>query len=179
MSEFLNKLISGNEQYCTNMSPELANKKKHLNIEGQKPLVTIITCSDSRISVNDVFGLELGEIFHIRIAGNIINEDILATVEFGILKFQIPSIVVLGHTNCGAIAAKCSGEKASTCNLQSLLEKVELGKKQDLNSQIISNVKNSMEQLKTSALISKRLGEEKLFLAGGIYDLETGKVDFL
>ena len=103
----------------------------------------------------------------------------MATVEFGILKLEIPSILVLGHTGCGAVMSKHNSEQASTSNLQSLLDKIVDSKSKDLDSHIAENVKNSIKSLKTSALVSKRLEEGKLTISGGVYDISTGKVNFI
>ena len=102
------KLLEGNEQFVSSF------KNKELLKEltnGQHPKAIVITCSDSRVVPELIFSQTFGDIFVIRTAGNVINEGELASVEYGIEHLQVPLVVVLGHTHCGAVHAAIKNEK--------------------------------------------------------------------
>ncbi len=193
----LQALKAGNERF---VSGKVINQKKYrLQVEftakGQAPHYAIVSCLDSRVAVDDIFDLNNGDAFNARIAGNIINEDILGSLEFATAASGADVIVVLGHTNCGAIKGACDNVKLG--NLTGLLQKIEPsvdligkdwkkgGEKNSKNHEFVEavgeeNVKLQMNLIKEKSPIIKGLIDQgKAILVGAIYDLETGKVSFM
>ncbi|MBN2044227.1 MAG: hypothetical protein JW757_04330 [Anaerolineales bacterium] len=155
--------------------------------EGQFPFAVILGCVDSRVPLEHVFDLGIGDIFGIRIAGNFVNEDILGSMEFATKVVGSKHILVLGHTSCGAIQG--AKDQVELGNLTGLLSKlqpaVEAAKQKhggdpDIDDIARENVFLTIEEIKTRSQVIKDLVEEgKLSISGGIYDLATGEVTFL
>ena len=167
-------LIKGNEYFV-----DFAKKNKELNnslnelVKGQKPPVLVITCSDSRVSPEEIFSLGLGYLFVIRTAGNVINEGELASVEYGIEHLHIKYVLVLGHTHCGAVHASMHNEKGKY--LDPILNRIKKN---------ILEEKDELEASKKNAIAEVNFLKEKFpdydgVIEPGIYDLETRKVNFL
>ena len=167
-------LIKGNEYFV-----DLAKKSKELNnslnelVKGQKPPVLVITCSDSRVSPEEIFSLGLGYLFVIRTAGNVINEGELASVEYGIEHLHIKYVLVLGHTHCGAVHASIHNEKGKY--LDPILNRIKKN---------ILDEKDELEASKKNAIAEVNFLKEKFpdydaVIEPGIYDLETRKVTFI
>ncbi|MBO9729787.1 MAG: carbonic anhydrase [Chitinophaga sp.] len=160
--------------------------------DGQYPFATVLSCMDSRTSVELVFDQGLGDIFSIRIAGNVLNQDILGSMEFGTQLAGSKIIVVLGHTQCGAIKGACDGVQLG--NLTPLLEKIKPAidsetstpaeNRNGKNAAFVknvteNNVRQVIKQLKSeSPIITKLADSGAIMLVGGIYHLETGAVTF-
>ena len=167
-------LIKGNEYFA-----DLAKKNKELNnslnelVKGQKPPILVITCSDSRVSPEEIFSLGLGYLFVIRTAGNVINEGELASVEYGIEHLHIKYVLVLGHTHCGAIHASIHNEKGKY--LDPILNRI---KKNILNEkdEYKASEKNALEEVK---FLKDKFKEYDGKIEAAVYDLETRKVNFL
>jgi carbonic anhydrase len=158
---------------------------------GQNPFAIILSCIDSRTTAEHIFDLGLGDIFSIRIAGNILNEDILGSMEFGVHEIGVKLIVVLGHSKCGAIVGACNHVELG--NLTALLEKVKPAIENEKtvteyrngsNSVFVDkvseqNVLYSIERIRQeSTLINELEKAGKIKIVGGFYDVETGKVNF-
>lgn len=186
-------LKEGNDRFLQNTRADrdllkLVNETS----SGQYPFATILSCMDSRTSAELIFDLGLGDIFSIRIAGNVINEDILGSMEYGTKAVGTKIIMVLGHTKCGAIVGACDNVQLG--NLTQLLDKVKPAIDQETTTQTERNGKNTefvgnviknnvhlaMKQIEEqSPVISELVQEGKIKIVGGIYDVETGKVTFL
>ncbi len=185
-------LKEGNKRFLTNLKVN-RNLLKQVNqtSDGQFPFATVLSCIDSRTSAELIFDQGLGDIFSIRIAGTIINDDILGSMEFacGIANSKI--IVVLGHTRCGAVIGACNNLK--TGHLTGLLDKIspainkETETKVDRNGQNLTFVNNvsainvdlTICQIRKQSIILDDLEKEgKIIIVGGIYDIETGLVSF-
>ena len=185
-------LKEGNKRFLTNLK---VNRNLLMQVnqtsEGQFPFATVLSCIDSRTSAELIFDQGLGDIFSIRIAGTILNDDILGSMEFacGIADSKI--IVVLGHTHCGAVIGACNNLK--TGHLTGLLNKInpainkEIATKVDRNGQNLSFVNNvsainvhlTIGQIRKQSNILFDLEKEgKIIIVGGLYDIETGIVSF-
>ncbi len=161
--------------------------------DGQFPFATILSCIDSRTSAELIFDQGLGDIFSIRIAGNVISDDVLGSMEFACRVAGSKLIVVLGHTKCGAIKGAC--DQVQMGNLSTLLNKIqpavyleretEPDKRNSENSDFVENVssihvRRSVENIiKQSVVLREMVEKEEIGLIGGIYSVETGKVEFL
>jgi carbonic anhydrase len=188
----LEYLKEGNERFINNLKVD-RNLLKQVNqtSEGQFPFATILSCIDSRTSGELVFDQGLGDIFSIRVAGNIINDDILGSMEYSCAIANAKIIVVLGHTKCGAIISACDNLK--TGHLTNLLNKIkpainaENYTKVDRNGNNVgfvnnvsaNNVFHTIQQIRLQSLILADLEKSgKILIVGALYDIDTGKVSF-
>lgn len=159
---------------------------------GQFPKAVILSCVDSRIPVEDVFDKGIGDIFVARVAGNIINDDILGSMEFGCKVSGAKLIVVLGHSSCGAVKSAIDNVKLG--NITTLLNKIKpavvksqnyTGEKTSKNEEFTdlvgrNNVLNSIELIKSKSPILKQMLEKgEIKIAGAYYDMKTGEVTFI
>lgn len=155
--------------------------------QGQYPFAVVLGCIDSRVPLELVFDLGIGDIFGIRIAGNIVNEDILGSMEFAVQLVGSRHILVLGHTNCGAIQG--AKDQVALGNLTGLLQKLRpaveavkktQGKNLDINDIARENVGLTVEQIKSqSQIIRDLVNAGQLAVSGAMYDVATGEVTFL
>jgi carbonic anhydrase len=181
-------LVEGNKRFINNLSAdhdhlELINQTR----EGQYPFAVVLSCMDSRTSSELVFDQGLGDLFSIRVAGNIVNDDILASIEYATKYIGSKVLMVLGHTECGAIkSAKQGVEDGHITNLlrriQPSISKALLA--DDKNYQFddkvaYANVENSLEQiLNRSEIVKEMFAKGEIGIVGGVYNIENGKVDF-
>lgn len=185
-------LKEGNDRFMKNLKAN-RNLLQQVNetSEGQFPFATILSCIDSRTSAELVFDQGLGDIFSIRIAGNILNEDILGSMEFATKIVGTKVILVLGHSKCGAIVGACNHVEMG--NLTTLLNKVQpaiYAEKETKENRTGSNVPfvNRVTELnvhltidrirRESPIISELERSGALKILGGVYDVETGRVTF-
>jgi len=185
-------LIEGNERFVKNLKAN-RNLLQQVNetSKGQFPFATILSCIDSRTSAELVFDQGLGDIFSIRIAGNILNEDILGSMEFATKVMGTKIIVVLGHTKCGAIVGACNHVEMG--NLTTLLNKIQpaiyhekttVENRTGSNEAFVNNVTElnvylTIDRIRRESPIIAELEEQgAIKLIGGVYDLENGKVGF-
>lgn len=199
VSEALEKLRKGNGRYSEGLisvhSMVTPTKLREFAERGQSPFSVILTCSDSRIPAETVFDCGLGELFVIRVAGNIAVPTVLASVEFAVASFGTPLCVVMGHTNCGAVTAavdaECGGARAPTPGIQDLVNQVrpavrECGldanspKKDLIAKATVANVRRNVAQVaQESQLLREKARAGEFLVVGAVYDLATGCVTFL
>lgn len=185
-------LKDGNKRFVNNLKIN-RNLLQQVNetSDGQHPFALILSCIDSRTSAELIFDQGLGDIFSCRIAGNILNEDILGSMEFACKVAGSKVIVVLGHTKCGAIKGACDDVKLG--NLSTLLHKVkpaieaERSTKQNRtasNGEFVENVaalnvRQTLNQIPArSPIIAEQIEKGEIALIGGMYNVETGVVEF-
>ena len=186
-------LKHGNARFVNNLLID-RNLLKQVNQTafGQYPFATILSCMDSRTSAELIFDQGLGDIFSIRIAGNILNNDILGSMEYccGIANSKI--IVVLGHTKCGAIIGACNNQ--SLGYLTGLLHKTKPAISKEMtvanvnrsgrNNEFIEevavlNVHNTIDELRKQSTILRDLEQNnRIIIVGGLYDIDSGVVTF-
>ena len=187
----LQMLKDGNHRFVTNLKRN-HNLLQQVNdtSDEQYPFALILSCIDSRTSAELIFDQGLGDIFSCRIAGNVLNEDILGSMEFACKVAGAKLIMVLGHSECGAIKGACNNVKMG--NLTGLLKKIrvvvkEFSKDKQVNQQstdfidLISkeNVKNVLKNIpKKSKIIRDLVKNKKIIIVGAMYDISSGKVDF-
>jgi len=186
-------------KYCKKNERFINNYKANRNLleqvnqtsEGQYPFATILSCIDSRISSELIFDQGLGDIFSIRIAGNIINTDILGSMEFACKLAGSKLIVVLGHSKCGAVKGAC--DHVEMGNLTELLSKLQPAVYQEKetnkernskNGQFVENVaainvrRSVKSAIERSFIIETMVENGEIGIVGAMYDVETGKVEF-
>lgn len=185
----LEMLQAGNNRFVTNLKLN-RNLLQQVNetSDEQYPFAFILSCIDSRTSAELIFDQGLGDIFSCRIAGNILNEDIIGSMEFACKIAGAKIVVVLGHTECGAIKGACNHLKMGY--LTGLLDKISVvineydGSKITDKSQYYdlvsrANVKNVLKQIKDkSSIINELIADEKIILVGAMYDISSGVVEF-
>lgn len=185
-------LKEGNHRFVNNLKAN-RNLLQQVNetAAGQFPFATILSCIDSRVSAELVFDQGLGDIFSIRIAGNILNEDILGSMEFATKVVGTKVIVVLGHTKCGAIVGACNHVELG--HLTTLLNKIKPAIEQEkttaeqrdgsnvtfVKNVTENNVHLTIERIRKESPVIKELEDQgALIIVGGLYDVETGNVNF-
>lgn len=181
-------LVEGNKRFVNNLHSdhdhlEMINETR----EGQYPFAVILSCMDSRTSVELIFDQGLGDLFSIRVAGNVVNEDIVASIEYAVKYVGSKVLMVLGHTSCGAInSAKKGVEDGHITSLlgriQPAISKAMLLDEKDYrfsDKVAYTNVENSLEEILTKSDIVKSMFKKgEIGIVGGVYDVETGEVDF-
>lgn len=149
---------------------------------GQYPFAVVLGCVDSRVPLGLVFDLGIGDIFGIRIAGNIVNEDILGSMEFATRVVGSKHILVLGHTSCGAVKGAYDGVELG--NLTGLVNKIKpaveaAGPEASIDQIAKQNVELAIEQIYARSPILKEMAEKgEIGISGGMYDVSSGKVTF-
>jgi carbonic anhydrase len=184
-------LKEGNRRFVGNLKVN-RNLLQQVNetAEGQYPFAVALSCMDSRTSIELIFDQGLGDIFSIRIAGNVVNDDILGSMEYACKVVGSKLIVVVGHTRCGAIKGACDNVQMG--NLTGLLEKIKpaMDKTSSTNEHIhnniysekvaYANVIHSMDEIiERSSIIRSLYREGKIGIVGGMYSVENGRVHFI
>jgi carbonic anhydrase len=171
MKTSINLLKESNKVFASNNASEL---KKHIG--GQKPKIAVLTCSDSRVIPEFIFNKKIGEIFVVRVAGNVaIDTSVITSLEYAVEHLNIDILMILGHTDCGAIRA--AEENKEDCG--EFLDEIKKSFNIDPNH-VLCNLKRQFELLPMrSKIISKAVSEKKIKLVAAIYNLETGLVEFL
>lgn len=187
----LQKLKQGNERFITGTMRQRDLSSQVASSQKQFPFAVILNCMDSRGSPEIIFDQGIGDIFANRLAGNVINSDVLGGMEYGTKIVGAKLIAVLGHTSCGAVKGAC--EHAELGNLTKLLNKIKpaitLVQKNNpektcdneaaLDEMSGQNVRNAIEQIKKkSPVIMSLIKSGKIGLVGGMHDLATGRVTF-
>ncbi len=164
-----NRLLTGNQEFVDGADKGLVKKL----VEGQKPYALIVTCSDSRVIPEKIFSCNLGELFVIRTAGNVINEGELASIEYGVEHLGIQYVLILGHTHCGAIRAALRNDKGRfiSCITKNISKNIQ-GEKDEIQAAKINAI-NQAIYLKDK--FPNYCGEIK----AGLYDIENGQVSIL
>jgi carbonic anhydrase len=191
-ADALELLKEGNKRFRNNLKMDRhLLTQVNLSSEGQYPFATVLSCIDSRTSAELIFDQGLGDIFSIRIAGNIINDDILGSMEYACDMAKSKIIMVLGHTKCGAITSACNHVRSG--HLTGLLRKIQPAIDQekmtqtDRNGRNYSFVKNvsminvqlMINQIRAESSILNRLEKEgAILIKGGLYDIDSGEVIF-
>ena len=200
-AEALAMLKAGNQRYVaslTDLDPSM--QKRPELISNQDPVAIILGCSDARVPVEIVFDQGLGDLFVIRVAGNVVAPSQIGSVEFAAEKFGTQLVVVLGHSHCGAVTACVEAlinpEKYYSPNLQSIVDRIRpsvynlhelataTGQDVDadelINRSIRANARMSVSQLKHgSRILEDLVSSGQLLIVGAEYDLDTGIVRFL
>lgn len=186
-------LKEGNQRFENNLKAN-RNLLQQVNetSEGQFPFAVILSCIDSRVSAELVFDQGLGDIFSVRIAGNFVNEDILGSMEFACKIAGSKLIVVLGHSNCGAIKGACDDVKLG--NLTALIDKLKpaveavkepTNDRNSKNIEFVTNVATANVELtianikEQSPVLKELLDNGEIGIIGGMYDVSQGKVTFM
>lgn len=186
-------LKKGNKRFVENkLTKRDLLSEARLTSDEQNPFAVALNCIDSRVHTALIFDMGIGDMFSIRIPGNIVNDDIIGSLEFACKLANVKLIVVLGHTSCGAVKGACDNIKLG--KLTGLLKKIEPAinsidtpegtdrsseNNEFVNLVVEKNVELTMENIYNQSPILKEMLENKeIGLVGAIYDISTGRVDF-
>jgi carbonic anhydrase len=197
-AEALRRLREGNARFIAGQptTPPLSSLERRALAADQAPFAIILGCSDSRVPAELVFDQGFGDLFVIRVAGNIVAPSQVGSVEFAAAKFGTKLVVVMGHSGCGAITAAVEelldGATTGSRNLRSIVDRVRpsveavIGGRRDVDRKtliresVIANVKASVNHLRHgSTLLESLIQNDGLVIAGAKYSLDTGVVTFL
>ncbi|MGD0445315.1 MAG: carbonic anhydrase [Edaphobacter sp.] len=178
----LRELMAGNERFAAGKITSFAEDLEILKaktVSKQEPFAAVLSCADSRVPVEIVFDESIGKIFVGRVAGNIVTPEIMASMEYGVAVLGVRAILVLGHTNCGAISAAVGGKEVPG-QISVLYQHLMPGVR-DAHGDVAAAVKaNVIFQTRllgeSSTVIAKAVKDQGVKVAGGVYDLGTGRV---
>lgn len=193
----LARLREGNHRFVTDQTaaPPLSSARRLALAQGQNPFAIVLGCSDSRVPAELVFDQSFGDLFVIRVAGNVVAPSQVGSVEFAASRFGTRLVVVMGHSQCGAVTATLEqlqgGETSESWNLRSIVDRVKpsvetlLAARRDLDPETLlreavrANVRAAVNHLRHgSALLEKLILDTGLLVVGAEYSLESGVVDF-
>lgn len=181
-AQAMEKLQAGNESYLErqhalgDISPRI---RKETALNGQHPYAIVITCSDSRVIPENIFSAGIGELFVIRLAGNVIDQHQLGSIEYAAEHLGTKLILVMGHTHCGAVTAAMEGHSGGFIGY--VLEDIQaaIGSEKDDYKACSMNVRHGMAQIRRELGIHPIRDGKGVKVRGAVYDIETGRVDFL
>lgn len=181
----LHELLAGNQRFAANqlnsVEHDLTVLKEH-TVEKQEPFAAVLACADSRVPVELVFDQTIGHIFVTRVAGNIVTPEIIGSLEYGVAVLGVKTLVVLGHSNCGAVKAamKADTVPGQISTLYAHLRQAVEQSDGNFSKAIEANAKIQAELLRTSStVIRDAVKGGKLRVEAGVYDLATGKVTLI
>ncbi|NJK37831.1 MAG: carbonic anhydrase [Oscillatoriales cyanobacterium RM2_1_1] len=186
-AQALQKLIDGNNRFVEyrRQNPNQTTARLREVAQGQKPFAAILSCADSRVPVELIFDQGLGDIFVVRVAGNIATREDIASHEFGTLVLGAKVLMVIGHSRCGAVEAAIKGGEfpgAIGSLVEAIQPAVDRSKGQSgnqLDNAIKANVELQAKRLLVSPVISELVETVKLKVVGGYYDLDTGRISVI
>jgi len=185
-TEIINRLKSGNQQFVNDKleSKNQGSKRRKTVIEGQDPFAIVLSCADSRIVPELIFDTGIGELFVLRVAGNVANTSTIASIEYAAAYLGTPIIIVLSHQNCGAVTAAVKGGN-NGYNINHLLAHItpaicEAAENATVDDVAKINAKLTVQDLNNrSAIIADAVNSGKLEILPAYYYLDTGVVEFL
>ena len=190
--EALARLVDGNDRFVRGDARFPTVQKEILAqlAKGQRPYATVVGCSDSRVPPELIFDAGFGELFIVRVAGNVISPEVMGTLQYAGLHLRTPLFVVLGHEGCGAVSAALAARTGARdpAHIASLLDNIlpglcdlppDLAPDEEALAAVEANVRWSVHQLHETPEVEARTVEGEMKLVGAIYELETGRVRFL
>jgi len=186
--EALKKLTQGNQRFMAGHSTihKQIGKRRQAVAKAQHPFAIVLGCADSRVSPELIFDHTLGDLFIVRVAGNIVHDTGLGSIEYAATHFGSPQLVVLGHTRCGAVAAALEGGEAPghigsvVAPIKPAVEMVKDQPGAPLDNAVRANVRRAVDELKASQpILASLVREKKLKIVGAYYGLQSGKVEVI
>lgn len=186
--EALQVLLAGNKRFLSgNLEhPNHCEESRKGLVAGQEPLAVVLSCADSRVPPVDVFDQGLGDLFVLRVAGNIINDHILGSIEYAVSHLHTPLVMVMGHSSCGAVGAVAQGAKLGghiaslTPSIEAALKKAKGQEGHWTNNAAKELAKTTAQRIKESEpIIADLVSEGKVLVVATYYDLSTGEVMLL
>jgi carbonic anhydrase len=186
--EALQQLLAGNKRFLSGRleHPNHCEESRRGLVQGQEPIAVVLTCADSRVPPVDVFDQGLGDIFVVRVAGNIINDHILGSIEYAVSHLHTPLVMVMGHSSCGAVSAVAQGVKLNG-HIASLTPSIDaaLKKTKGLEGHWTNNAAKELALTtarkieESEPIVADLVNEGRVLVVASYYDLETGEVILL
>ena len=187
-SDALQRLLDGNKRFMSGKleHPNHCEESRRGLVSGQDPLAVVLTCADSRVPPVDVFDQGLGDLFVVRVAGNIINDQILGSIEYAVAHLHTSLVMVMGHSSCGAVSAVAQGVKLDG-HIASLTPSIDaaLKKTKGLEGHWTNNAAKVLASTtarkiaESEPIIADLVHEGKVLVVATYYDLESGEVVLL
>ena len=178
----LQDLLDGNQRFAANQLTSIQHDLiilKEKTVDKQEPFAAVLACADSRVPVELLFDQTIGHIFVTRVAGNIATPEIIASLEYAVVVLGVQALLVLGHSNCGAVKAAMTTENVPG-QISALYSRLRLAvdlSRDSLDKAIAANAKVQADLLRTSStVILNAVKEDKLKVAAAVYNLGTGRV---
>lgn len=185
--------MAGNERFCSGQSKHSVVRPEDLAdlAQGQHPFATILGCSDSRVSPEWIFDAGLGELFVVRVAGNVLSAEVAGSIQYAGSHLQTPLFVVLGHEGCGAVQAALAARNEHAPQLSRIqvlvndlmpaLDNVDasLSPQEQLAAAVESNVRWTIQQITDTPEAQARLAAGRVKLIGAVYEIATGRIRLL
>ncbi|WP_341732911.1 carbonic anhydrase [Microcoleus sp. EPA2] len=184
----LQKLMDGNRRYIEQKRtfPDQARSRIVELAKGQHPFAIVLCCSDSRVVPEILFDQGLGDLFDIRVAGNVLDDAVIGTMEYGVAELGTPLVIILGHEHCGAVKAALDGKPVPgkvgslVAAIQPAVDSIKGQPGDAWDNAVKANVKMNVNKLKQSSpIIAEAVKAGKLKVVGGRYDLDTGTVEMV
>jgi carbonic anhydrase len=183
--EALARLVAGNRRFADDRvrSPRRGTVRRAELAQGQNPFATLVSCADSRVTLELIFDQGLGDLFVVRVAGNTASAPlVVGSVEFAAVVLNTPLIMVLGHEECGAVKAAIDTATSGTVypgELPAVQHTLSVPEAEQLAAATEANVRNQVALLAAVPLLAERITSGALEIVGGIYGLHSGEVDLL
>jgi len=184
----LRELIAGNKRYVAvkSIRPHQTPARRSSLVQGQHPIAIVLSCADSRVPPEIIFDQGLGDLFVIRVAGNIADDANLASIEYAVAHLGQHLVVVLGHERCGAVEAVVKGEEKAghlPALITAIAPAVEASRGQSgdrVDNAVRANIRRVVEDVRTSEpIIAAQVKAGRIRVVGARYDLDTGVVEFI
>ncbi|MFN6560657.1 MAG: carbonic anhydrase [Nostoc sp. ChiSLP01] len=180
-------LIDGNQRFVQHKPqyPDQTAARLQEVAQAQHPFATILSCADSRVPAEIIFDQGIGDIFDVRLAGNIVTPESLGSIEYAVTLLGTPLLMVLGHERCGAVTAAVKNEAllgdigSFVDAIKPVVKNAKLQPGDAVENAVVANVQYQITRLKRSRLLTERLQSGKLKIVGGRYDLDTGGVTII
>lgn len=178
------KLVDGNQRFVQDRSthPNRTAERREETAASQEPFAVIVGCSDSRVAPEILFDQGIGDLFIVRVAGNVVGPIELASIEYSAIYLHSAVVVVLGHENCGAVKAVLAGQTKDiepvAALIQPAADKTAKMTGDRLESTVKENVALVVKQLQANPALQKLIAEKKLLIKGGYYNFHSGQVEF-
>lgn len=187
-NEAVRRLLDGNQRFIhqKRQYPDQSLERLRLVAKAQYPFAAILGCADSRVPAEIVFDQGLGDLFVVRVAGNVVSDTVIGSLEYSTAILGSQLIVVLGHRRCGAVAEAIKNEPLPGRigliieGIKPSIERVKLRTDDNMQDAVIANIQYQTEKLQeSSTILAKLLSEGKLKIIGACYDIDTGKVNII
>ncbi|MEH2042153.1 carbonic anhydrase [Nostoc sp.] len=187
-NQAIRRLLDGNQRFIHQKRQYPDQSLEHLRLvaKAQYPFAAILGCADSRVPAEIVFDQGLGDLFVVRVAGNVVSDTVIGSLEYSTAVLGSQLIMVLGHRRCGAVAEAIKNEPLPGRigliieGIKPSVERVKFRTGDNMQDAVVANIQYQTEKLQeSSTILAKLLGEGKLKIVGACYDIDTGKVNII
>lgn len=181
----LKQIMDGNERYATDKAvcPNSGEVRRLAIVAKQMPIAIVVGCSDSRVPTDIVFDQGPGDLFIVRLAGNVIGESAIESIDYGVKQLDTALIVVLGHANCGAVSAVLSGNTADipaiAAKIEPAIREIKPNEPNALEKAIKANIMAGVAKVRNEPRLRELVDTNKVKVVGAYYHLDTGRVELL